>query len=209
LPVAAVVWPGNIPVAMPITAASDTANRILDIAERLVQTRGYNAFSYGDIADELDVQRAAIHYHFATKDDLGRELVVRYRARFLARLEELDRGDDAAAKLRAYVALYVTVLKDEERICLCGMLASDLPTLPKAVRQELVRFFADNERWLSAVIEQGLAARQLSFAGSGAAAAKLLLGACEGVMLVARCDGGVARFRAATDQLLGLLGAKG
>ena len=36
-------------------SASETSIRILDIAEQLVQTRGFNAFSYADIANALRV----------------------------------------------------------------------------------------------------------------------------------------------------------
>ena len=34
---------------------TDTADRILDLAERLVQTRGFNGFSYADVAGDLGV----------------------------------------------------------------------------------------------------------------------------------------------------------
>ena len=53
---------------MPLPAAvPETSARILDIAERLVQTRGFNAFSYADIAAALHVTKATLHYHFPTK----------------------------------------------------------------------------------------------------------------------------------------------
>ena len=58
---------------------SPTANRILDVAEALIQRRGYNAVSYGDLAEELDMTTAAIHYHFPSKTDLAQVLVRRYR----------------------------------------------------------------------------------------------------------------------------------
>ena len=44
-----------------------TADRILDIAERLVQTRGFNRFSYADIAAELGITTASVHYHFPAR----------------------------------------------------------------------------------------------------------------------------------------------
>ncbi|MBV8574602.1 MAG: helix-turn-helix transcriptional regulator, partial [Acetobacteraceae bacterium] len=60
-------------------SSSDTATRILDVAERLVQTRGFNAFSYADIAQALRVTKASLHYHFPTKGKLGERLIERYR----------------------------------------------------------------------------------------------------------------------------------
>ncbi len=56
----------------------NTSTRILDAAERLVQERGFNGFSYADIADELGVSKAALHYHFAGKAELGETLILRY-----------------------------------------------------------------------------------------------------------------------------------
>jgi TetR/AcrR family transcriptional repressor of nem operon len=61
---------------------SATAEQILDIAETLIQTRSYSAFSYQDISDALDIRKASIHYHFASKADLGAAVVDRYVERF-------------------------------------------------------------------------------------------------------------------------------
>src|SRR4051795_11035403 len=90
--------------------AADTAQRILDVAERLVQTRGFNGFSYADIASALEVTKASLHYHFPTKAELGRRLIERYNNAFTGALAALDEsGADAREKLRAYVDLYAGV----------------------------------------------------------------------------------------------------
>ena len=65
---------------------SRTAEQILDLAEMLIQTRGYSAFSYQDISDALGITKASIHYHFASKTDLGIAVVDRYVERFGAAL---------------------------------------------------------------------------------------------------------------------------
>ena len=57
---------------------TDTANLILDVAEQLVQVRGFNAFSYADVAGELELTNAALHYHFPSKSELGEALIARY-----------------------------------------------------------------------------------------------------------------------------------
>ncbi|MEA3218554.1 MAG: TetR/AcrR family transcriptional regulator, transcriptional repressor for nem operon, partial [Acidimicrobiia bacterium] len=134
---------------------ADTQSRILDVAERLVQSRGFNAFSYADVAGELGITKAALHYHFAGKAELGEALIVRYAARFSEALVEIDtRYIPASEKLRAYTNLYAQVLA-QERMCLCGMLAADYQTLPAAMRDAVVRFFDDNEAWLTIVLESG------------------------------------------------------
>src|SRR5207248_5636263 len=90
----------------------DTAQRILDVAERLVQTQGFNGFSYADISAELGITKASLHYHFATKAALGSALITRYCAEFRHALEGIDiSAADAREKLRRYAGLYAEVLR--------------------------------------------------------------------------------------------------
>src|ERR1700690_4469089 len=112
------------------TIRGPAATAILDEAERLAQTRGYNGFSCADIAARLGVTKASLHYHFRSKADLGRALIDRYRAGFDAALTEIDRqGLDARDRLRRYVSLYQTVLSND-RMCLRGLLGACVGTLP-------------------------------------------------------------------------------
>src|SRR3954452_1989467 len=90
---------------------ADTATRILDVAERLVQIRGFNGFSYADIAAQLGITKASLHYHFAGKAELGDALVERYATRFAEALDAIDaQAGDAPAKLHAYADIYAGVL---------------------------------------------------------------------------------------------------
>ena len=73
-------------------ASKKTSERILDVAEELVQTRGLNAMSYADIAERLDITKASLHYHFPSKADLVRALVARYSTRFFAGLDALEQS---------------------------------------------------------------------------------------------------------------------
>jgi TetR/AcrR family transcriptional regulator, transcriptional repressor for nem operon len=191
--------------AAPSPAA--TAGRILDIAERLVQTRGYNGFSYADISAELRIRNASVHYHFPSKTDLGKRLVARYRENFMAALAGLEaESGDARRRLRRYAGLWARVLRDRDRMCLCGMMAADIATLPKAVRAEIRRFFDENEVWLVRVIFQGRKAKTLRLAGTPEVEARLLTMGLEGAMLVARSYGDPRRFEEIADRLLEGLG---
>jgi len=191
---------------MPTPAASDTSSRILDIAERLVQTRGFNAFSYADIARALHITTASLHYHFPTKAKLGERLIQRYRTSFLGALDRIDETSrDAGTKLRAYAGIYATVL-DNNRMCLCGMLAADYATLPKPMREEVRLFFDANEGWLVEVLRRGRAAKELAFTGPPVEAARVLVATLEGAMLLARSHGDPSRLRSASDHLLADLG---
>jgi TetR/AcrR family transcriptional regulator, transcriptional repressor for nem operon len=184
------------------TEEGDTATRILDSAESLVQVRGFNGFSYADVAAELAVTKASLHYHFPGKAELGRALITRYATRFYAALDEIDAGGgDAPAKLSAYAGLYAGVLRDR-RMCLCGMLAAEYQTLPEPMRDAVITFFDENETWLERVLAEGREAGTLAFAGDPREAARLIVGALEGAMLVARPYGDVERFEIAAERLL-------
>jgi TetR/AcrR family transcriptional repressor of nem operon len=184
---------------------ADTRSQILDIAERLVQSRGFNGFSYADVASELSVTKASLHYHFPGKAELGEALIRRYAARFADALEEIDRrGEGAPAKLEAYAGIYADVLKDR-RMCLCGMLAADYETLPAGMRDEVIGFFDANEAWLAGVLEEGQRDGILRHTGSAADAAQAIVSGLEGALLIARPYGDVARFQAAASRLLASL----
>src|SRR5579884_3873670 len=120
--------------------AASTADRILDVAERMVQQRGFNAFSYADVAAELGVTKPSLHYHFPSKADLGVALLTRYARRFDAALQAIERRQRGApAKLRRYAELYQRVL-ESGRLCLCGMLAAESDTLPDDMRDAITGF---------------------------------------------------------------------
>jgi TetR/AcrR family transcriptional repressor of nem operon len=180
----------------------DDSEPILDSAERLVQSRGFNGFSYADVAAELGISKASLHYHFPGKAELGEALIGRYTARFAEALEDIDQRDgEAPAKLDAYARIYAEVLR-EQRMCLCGMLAADYDTLPKPMRDAVRRFFDENEAWLAGVLERGREEGSLRLRGSANEAAQAIVGGLEGAMLIARPYGDVARFHTAATRLL-------
>ena len=196
-----------------MTVAADTnekptAERILDVAERLVQTRGFTNFSYADIAAELGITKASLHYHFPGKAELGQAVIARYGERFADALRDIDRTvPDARAKLEAYAGLYADVLRGN-RMCMCGVLAGEYETLPDPMRAAVIRFFDDNQTWLVHVLDEGLQDRTLEFSGSKEDVAQTILVTLEGAMLVARPYGDLGRFTATSQQLiLGLAGS--
>ncbi len=194
-------------VARPKKEQPRTAERILDIAERLVQVRGFNNFSYADIATELGVTKASLHYHFPGKAELGQALITRYSERFSEALDEIDRDlPNARAKLEAYANLYAEVLRGK-RMCMCGILAAEYQTLPKPMRSAVIRFFDENQRWLAELLTEGQAEHTLKFTGTPDDVAQGVLSTLEGAMLVARPYGDLARFNAAAGQLLAGLSA--
>jgi TetR/AcrR family transcriptional repressor of nem operon len=87
-------------------------------------------------------------------------------------------------------------------MCLCGILAAEYHTLPPRVQAVVLEFFEENERWLEAVLEQGRRDGTLQFAEPAKDAARLVVSALEGAMLVARSYSDARRFRITVGALL-------
>jgi TetR/AcrR family transcriptional repressor of nem operon len=182
-----------------------TGERILDAAEQLVQLRGFNGFSYADVAAELKITKASLHYHYPSKGALGEALIRRYTQRFVAELVGIDAGSgDASAKLRAYADLYAGVV-DGQRMCLCGMLAAEYSTLPEPMRDAVVDFFDQNEAWLARVLRTGKRQNSLSFSGSARDVAQAIISTLEGALLTSRPYANPVRFRTTSRRLIATL----
>ncbi|MEP6572007.1 MAG: TetR family transcriptional regulator [Gemmatimonadota bacterium] len=185
-----------------MTAALSTADRILDVAESLVRTHGYG-YSFADIASELSIRKASIHYHFASKQTLTRAVTARYRVAFAVRTAEVhESGLGPLAQLEKYFGFYRDALRDGDRMCLYGLLAADCVTVPAAVRDEVNAFFADQERWLARLLTAGRRDGVFSFAGSANVEALALLAGLEGGMLMARSRRDVHGFTAVVQRLV-------
>jgi len=173
----------------------ETAQRILAIAQRMIQSQGYNGFSFRDIAAEIGIKSASVHYHFPSKGDLGAAVAARYAARFVAWLERIvTEGRDARHRLILYVGLFRAAMVEDGRMCLCGMLGAEADALPPEVLAEARQFFTRNVAWLANVFESGAADATLTFTGPAEDHARLVLAALEGALVFARVNGEPAAF---------------
>ena len=131
----------------------ETRSSILDVAQELLQTRGFNAFSIKDLADRVGIRTSSIHYYFPTKADLCRALISRHRLRVVGVLGEIDhQTKDPRKKLEQFVALFQGTIEAGNRMCLFGMFAAESETLEPANCAELRESFDDLENWLKHVL---------------------------------------------------------
>lgn len=176
---------------------SDTAEKILDLAEMLIQTRGCSAFSYQDIADALAIRKASIHYHFESKTDLVIAVIDRYAERLEKALDQIE-GDETASSmtmLEHYTAPYTAFAGAGDRVCLCGALAGEILALPPALRERVAHFFRSHQRWLERILERGAARGEFRLSESAAKTARLIFGALQGALLVQRTTGDSAQLK--------------
>lgn len=173
------------------------------VAQDFIQTRGYNGFSYRDIAAAIGIKSASIHYHFPTKGDLGRSVAARYCDRFGQALRVLAESEPSArARLEGYAALFHNTLVERDRLCMCGMLAGEVETIPESVKAEVARFFDEQQGWLADVLQAGIEQGEIDPRQDAQVWATTFLAALEGAMLVSRGLGDYGHFDVVSTKLL-------
>jgi len=175
---------------------TDSANRILDIAEVNMRRAGYNAVSFRDIASEMGMKSASLHYHFPKKEDMGVALVQRYAANFAKALyQSTIMTDTPKEKLAVFVNLYRIALEDHQLICLCAVLGAEAQGLPAVVTSEVKIFFTENIEWLTHIYtEMGTAEADVK--------AKSTLSLLEGAMIISAVNEDNSVFEAAATLIL-------
>lgn len=181
-----------------------TAERIVDEARGLIMTRGYNGFSYADIAEAVGIRKASIHHHFPAKSDLAKAVVEEIRAIIAAQTEMLATAEpDAGAQLRGYAGYWERCIADNSApFCVAGMLAAELPSLPDDLAAAVRAHFDDLTNWLTRLLELGLRQGSVTLSRSPREEADAFMAAIYGAMLSARAFGDPDRFGAVVETLL-------
>lgn len=168
-----------------------TAERILDVAQDLIQRRGYCAMTLEDVAAGVGIKKPSVIHHYAGKSELGRSVIHRYRSLFKDALDEVltRSGTSAGEALEFYFRAYVDVGSTEDKICLCGALAGEFMALPEEMKDEVRSFLEHHQDWLEAILSLGESTGEFQFAGKPRAMAKLFLDALQGSLVIRRATG--------------------
>ncbi|MDP2345470.1 MAG: TetR/AcrR family transcriptional regulator [Deltaproteobacteria bacterium] len=190
-------------------AARDTHEEILKVASALLQTRGFSAFSYAHIAEALDVKPAAIHYHFASKTDLGLALIARFRARYRRWIDEADeQGFSPIQKLDGYIRIAARFAEDGSgKVCPMGALESELGAIPPEMQRAVSEMAEEVYAWLARVLDEGKRSGAWTFDGDAEDMATFIASALQGGLQVGRALG-KGRFDAVIRQIKKTLGEK-
>ena len=183
-------------------AVADTKDRIMQAARLTVQDLGYSGLSFRELAKDVGIKSASIHYYFATKGDLGGALASRYTADYAGYLDGLlDEGLDLETCMRRYTNMFADTLRNDNRMCLAGILSAERNELPEEVRSEVVKFGEMNERWIARVLELRGPAKP----GELAPRARAIFAAVSGAQLIAHSRGDVAVY----DEIIATYRASG
>jgi TetR/AcrR family transcriptional regulator, transcriptional repressor for nem operon len=129
----------NLPIERNL-AMNTTAQRLMDLAEARIRNSGYGGFSFRDLAAEIGIKSASVHYHFPTNALMAAAVARRYGERFLSSVAPRanETTEDA---ISSYRSAFRTALDCDGRMCLCGVLGAEAGALAPEVAEEILCFF--------------------------------------------------------------------
>jgi len=134
---------------------SVTREKIIELGENLIRTKGYNAFSYQDISTELGIKNAGVHYYFPSKENLGTSIVKTNIQRFEEMVNNMhSRGFDEWQQLDTFIKIYIKSHR-EQKLCIIGSLGPDINTLSESTRIEMVKMTEIILNWLTNLLSTG------------------------------------------------------
>lgn len=174
-----------------------TADRILDAGQELIQTGGFSAMSFQDIASEVGIRKPSIIHHFATKAELGVAIIRRYRDTFAAQLQQIseDPAKSSWDALEFYFSPYLFLASTPDKVCLCGALAGEIPVLPEVMRVEVKQFIEAHQRWLEEILREGVERGELVLIDSPQSLSRVIFNSLQGSLLVRRSTEDVSQLK--------------
>lgn len=133
----------------------DVREAILQSAEARMRAGGFHACSFREIASDVGIKSASVYYYFATKAELGAAMVARYEERVLAIIGGPEDERDVAAKLDGMRSAFRAGLVRGDGMCLCGVLATQVHSVPPLVAAATRHYFTACNEWLCRVFVYG------------------------------------------------------
>jgi TetR/AcrR family transcriptional regulator, transcriptional repressor for nem operon len=161
----------------------DTKNKIMDLAENLLLSRGYNGFSYKNISLALGIKNAAIHYHYPAKKDLGVAVIRRARHQLKTWIQFMsEQKTPFGDVLDQLFGRYIQFMNSGNKICLGGALETDFHTLPLEVQQETRAYVSEVIQWMKTMFSEGREQGAFSFPGNPEDKALQVLSSLQGAV---------------------------
>lgn len=125
----------------PKQVSSGGRERILEQAEELFRSRGYNTVTMREIADAVGIRQASLYYHFPSKEQLFVAVNERLFERHRLGIEQVitQNGDDLRSQLYAIARWFLS----QPPIHFLSMVHTDMPLLDA---ENTARLTADSSR---------------------------------------------------------------
>ena len=163
-----------------------TREKILDAAQKFIQTRTYHGFSYSDIAEEVGINKASIYHYFGSKDDVALQ-VVRRNLDYTRDVLSKCAGQSCMKQLETYFGIFREIGCDGDRLCTCGSFAAVWDAVSPSVREEIGRFTQYHLDWLTQLVQRGRRNREFRKSGLSAKAdAQYIFSCMQGSVLTGR-----------------------
>lgn len=188
-------------------ALSPRAIEIVEQTKLLLAAGGYHGFSYADVSERVHIGKPSIHHHFPTKADLVLTVVAQHREQARDGLAALDQHvQDPLGRLTAYADYWATCIREGTMpMCICAMLAAELPLLPQAIADEVRAYFGELTAWIASVFESGISTGQFHLRDSVQVEAQAFMSTLHGAMLTARALGDPKVFASISRAAIGQL----
>ncbi|MBB3167803.1 TetR/AcrR family transcriptional regulator [Simiduia aestuariiviva] len=172
------------------TRSKHRKDEILALAMQLLQTQGFENFSYQDLSSALGITKASIHHHFPRKEDLGVALCQLIKEWHERRFSEARREmPEPWSRLDAYLRWSLEYAQGENKICPLSSLQSDINLLPSSMCNAIAQLDEHEIQFIAELLEQGRQQGVMSFKGETRHQALLLVLACKGALQYSRIHG--------------------
>ena len=92
-----------------VKEAAERRNEILDAAEVLFVTKGYDKTSTNDILDKVQIARGTLYYHFKSKEDILNAMIDRINSSLFAKAEAIAK--DSSVSVIERIVMTITSLR--------------------------------------------------------------------------------------------------
>lgn len=164
-------------------------SQIIELALRNIRERGYLSFSYDDLAKELGVTKASIHYHFEKKEDLGLAICARIKEglenSFNKVVEAKMNEED---KLWEFISRRAKQIEKNE-VCPISSLQADFNFLPSSMQENVQQLSQLEIGYIKDFLDEIKNAGKLHISHDTRALAALLVSSVKGALQYKRVVG--------------------
>lgn len=138
-----------------VKEAEERKNEILDAAERLFRSKGFDNTSTGDILSEVGIARGTLYYHFQSKEEILDAVIERMIRQMLAGAKGLAKQKEIPVLQRLTLMIRALQIRDDRGDALLEQIHKPQNALMHQKIQE--RLLSQMNPLLTALIEEGMA----------------------------------------------------